>query len=64
MTEQAFGPSATLALYAHGPAQLDAVLMGLTESDLNLAQTSDAWTIRQIVHHDTQMIRQAHIAKT
>jgi hypothetical protein len=49
--EQAYNPSATLALYADGPAQLEAALMGLTESDLNLAQTSDSWTIRQIVHH-------------
>ena len=51
MTEQAFNPSATLALYADGPAQLEALLMGLTESELDLAQTSDSWTIRQIVHH-------------
>ena len=51
MTEQALNPSATLALYADGPAQLEAVLMGLTESDLDLARTSDSWTIRQIVHH-------------
>jgi uncharacterized damage-inducible protein DinB len=51
MTEQAHNPCTTLALYADGPAQLEAVLMGLTESDLNLAQTSDTWTIRQIVHH-------------
>jgi uncharacterized damage-inducible protein DinB len=51
MTEQADNPSATLALYADGPAQLEAALTGLTESDLNLAQTSDSWTIRQIVHH-------------
>lgn len=51
MTEQAYNPSASLALFADGPAQLEAVLMGLTESDLNLAQTSESWTIRQIVHH-------------
>jgi hypothetical protein len=51
MTEQATNPSATLASYADGPAQLEAVLMDLTESDLNLAQTGDSWTIRQIVHH-------------
>lgn len=51
MTEQAYNPSATLALYADGPAQLETALMGLTESDLDLAQTSDSWTIRQIVHH-------------
>ena len=51
MTEQAFSPSATLALYADGPAQLEAVLMGLTEADLNLAEAGASWTIRQIVHH-------------
>ena len=51
MTEQAFNPSATLALYADGPAQLEAVLSGLSEVDLDLAQTGDSWTMRQIVHH-------------
>ena len=51
MTEQRDNIAATLALYADGPAQLEAALIGLTESDLNLAQTSATWTIRQIVHH-------------
>ena len=51
MPEQASDPDATLALYADGPAKLDAVLFGLTESDLDLAQTPGTWTIRQIVHH-------------
>ncbi len=51
MTEQAYNPSATLALYADGPAELEAALMGLTESDLDLALTGDSWTIRQVVHH-------------
>jgi hypothetical protein len=51
MTEQDYNPNATLALYANGPARLEAALVGLTEPDLNLAQTSDSWTIRQIVHH-------------
>ena len=37
MTEQAYTPSETLALYADGPAELEAVLMGLTESDLKSA---------------------------
>ena len=51
MSEQADNSKAILAQYADGPARLEAVLVGLTESDLNLAQTSDSWTIRQIVHH-------------
>jgi len=51
MTEQADNSKAILAQYADGPAQLEAALVGLTESDLNLAQTPDTWTIRQIVHH-------------
>lgn len=51
MTDQRDDPEAILALYADGPAQLAAVLTGLTESELNLALTSDSWTIRQIVHH-------------
>src|SRR5690348_4637382 len=51
MTEQTSDPNETLALYANGPALLEAVLNTLTESDLDLTQASDAWTIRQIVHH-------------
>lgn len=51
MTKQVDDPNATLAQYADGPAQLEAALVGLTESDLNLAYAPDTWTIRQIVHH-------------
>ena len=51
MTGQTDNVNATLAQYADGPAQLEAALIGLTESDLNLAQTTETWTIRQIVHH-------------
>ncbi|MGH9933268.1 MAG: DinB family protein [Pyrinomonadaceae bacterium] len=40
-----------LAQYVGMPGQLDAALAGLSESDLNLSRTRDAWTIRQIVHH-------------
>lgn len=44
-------PQAILARYAAGPAQLAAAIAGLTEAELNLAQTAGTWTIRQIVHH-------------
>jgi len=51
MTKQADISSEILAQYADGPAQLEAALNGLTESDLNLALTADSWSIRQMVHH-------------
>jgi hypothetical protein len=51
MTKQADSPDDILALYADGPAQLEAALKGITEAELNLALTADSWSIRQIVHH-------------
>jgi uncharacterized damage-inducible protein DinB len=51
MTEQTRDPDKILALYANGPAQLEAAIAGLTEEEFNLAQSADTWTIRQIVHH-------------
>jgi uncharacterized damage-inducible protein DinB len=51
MTEQTRDPDTILARYADGPAQLEAAIAGLTEADLDMAQTADTWTIRQIVHH-------------
>lgn len=43
--------NATISQYANGPVQLDSVLNELTDSELDLALTTDTWTIRQIVHH-------------
>ena len=40
-----------LAHYAERPEQLEAALIGLTEGNLDVAQTPDSWTIRKIVHH-------------
>ena len=51
MTEQTRDPDTILALYADGPAQLEAAIAGLAEEDLDVAQSADTWTIRQIVHH-------------
>ena len=51
MTEQTRDPDAILARYVEEPTQLEAAIAGLTEADLNLAQSADTWTIRQIVHH-------------
>ena len=40
-----------LTQYADGPALLDSALAGLSETNLDLALSTDSWTIRQIVHH-------------
>jgi hypothetical protein len=42
---------AIIVRYVTMPDELEAALAGLPEADLDLARTSDAWTIRQIVHH-------------
>lgn len=44
-------PEETIALYAQGPYELEAVLDGLAEADLDLTLTAGSWSIRQIVHH-------------
>ncbi len=46
MTEKTSDPDATLARYAGGPAQLEAALHGIKESDLNFSPTSTSWTVR------------------
>jgi hypothetical protein len=51
MTEQAENQEAILERYADGPALLETAIAGLDESDLDLAQSDDSWSMRQIVHH-------------
>lgn len=51
MVKQADSPEEILALYADGPAQLEAAMKGLADAELNLALTADSWSIREIVHH-------------
>ena len=45
MTEQERNPEAILACYAGGPAQLESAISGLKESELDLAQSSDSWSM-------------------
>jgi hypothetical protein len=40
-----------LARYEQGPRELDDVLAGQRETDLDLVRTPGEWTIRQMVHH-------------
>jgi hypothetical protein len=51
MSEQLGTPEAVLARFSAGPEDLDRALIGLSESDLDLARAPEKWTIRQIVHH-------------
>ncbi len=51
MTDHAVDVNSILLQYAQGPAQLEAALVGVAESNLDLAAGPDSWTIRQIVHH-------------
>lgn len=40
-----------LVRYLTLPDELEAALTGLTETDFDLTRSTEAWTIRQIVHH-------------
>jgi hypothetical protein len=51
MAGQAQGPDAILARYKDGPAQLQAVLAGLSQAELDAVPDAENWSIRQIVHH-------------
>jgi hypothetical protein len=51
MTDQERNTEAILARYGDGPAQLESAISGLGEPELDLAQSTDSWSIRQIVHH-------------
>jgi hypothetical protein len=42
---------AIIARYADGPNQLETAIAGLSEGQLDIAESDGTWTIRQIVHH-------------
>ncbi len=44
-------PDEIQALYEKGPGELEAVLTGLSEAELDLSDAPDQWSIRQLVHH-------------
>jgi hypothetical protein len=51
MSEQRRHKEEIIADYADGPNRLETAIAGLSETDLDIALSSDSWTIRQIVHH-------------
>jgi hypothetical protein len=51
MSEHDLTRDELLAQFIAMPERLEAALADLSESDLDLARSPDAWTIREIVHH-------------
>ena len=51
MDEQMGNREVIIARYADGPDQVEAAIAGLSEGELDIAESDDTWTIRQIVHH-------------
>ncbi len=51
MDEQLSDREAIIASYADGPNQLEVAIAGLSEKELDTAESDGTWTIRQIVHH-------------
>ena len=51
MSEQITKQEKALARYAEGVGELDAVLAGLSEAQLDLCREEGKWSIRQILHH-------------
>jgi catechol 2,3-dioxygenase-like lactoylglutathione lyase family enzyme len=62
-TEVARTPHETLELYMQAPQELQSLLEGLTEQELDLLKAPGGWTVRQIVHHlaDADAIQLARI---
>lgn len=51
MDEQLNDRQAIIATYADAPNRLEAAIAGLSEGELDIAESDGTWTIRQIVHH-------------
>jgi uncharacterized damage-inducible protein DinB len=51
MNEQLSDRESILAIYTDGPNLLENAIAGLSEGELDFAESETTWTIRQIVHH-------------
>lgn len=51
MPELTTAQTETLALFASGTNQLEMIILGLSEKELDYSCAPGEWTIRQIVHH-------------
>jgi hypothetical protein len=51
MNAQLTGQDETIADYGNCPDQLEAAIIGLSETNLDIGQSADSWTIRKIIHH-------------
>lgn len=51
MNAQLPGQDEIIANYGNCPNQLEAAIMGLSETHLDISQSAESWTIREIIHH-------------
>ena len=51
MTTQLNDDDEIISNYGACPRQLEDAISGLSETDFNLKERADSWTIRQIIHH-------------
>lgn len=45
------GQDEVIANYGNGPSQLEAAIIGLSETNLDIGPRAESWTIRKIIHH-------------
>ena len=51
MNTQLSGHEELIANYGNCPSQLEAAIIGLSETNLDISESAESWTIREIVHH-------------
>ena len=51
MNSQLIGQDGIIADYGNCPSQLEAAIIGLSETNLDIGQSAESWTIREIIHH-------------
>ena len=51
MSEPWIDPDELIANYGSCPSQLEAAILGLSQSNLDLAKGAEGWTIRETIHH-------------
>ena len=51
MKAQLIGQDEIIANYGNCPSQLETAITGLSETNLDIRESAESWTIREVVHH-------------